>query len=202
MQSEKHRNLWQKDWKSEVRLMARRGTTKFKSNKQEKSVSKELNGRTVVGSGSRWFADSDVKTDKFLVECKTTAKNYFSVTTELWEKIEREATKDHMRIPLMVIDLNNDSVHESERYVVFKYSTFGRLPCQCAGTLTLEGIENAPKSYRITSGYLDNLDDAFGYKVFGKLFDIASTKKRASAHILFYMRMDDFKKFYKKELEE
>ena len=181
--------------------MARRGTTKFKSNKQEKSVSKELNGRTVVGSGSRWFADSDVKTDKFLVECKTTAKNYFSVTTELWEKIEREATKDHMRIPLMVIDLNNDSVHESERYVVFKYNTFGIFPYPYAGKLTLEG-KNAPKSYRITSGYLDNLDDAFGDKVFGKLFDIASTKKSASAHTLFYMRMDDFKEFYKKELEE
>ena len=181
--------------------MARRGTTKFKSNKQEKSVSKELNGRTVVGSGSRWFADSDVKTDKFLVECKTTAKNYFSVTTELWEKIEREATKDHMRIPLMVIDLNNDSVHESERYVVFMYSTFGRLPCRYAGTLTLEGKENAPKSYTITSGYLKNLDFAFGDKVYGRLFYIASTRN-ACPHTLFYMRMDDFKEFYKKELEE
>ena len=183
--------------------MARRGTTKFKSNKQEKSVSKELNGRTVVGSGSRWFADSDVKTDKFLVECKTTAKNYFSVTTELWEKIEREATKDHMRIPLMVIDLNNDSVHESERYVVFKYNTFGRLPCPYAGKLTLEGNKYAPKSHRITSGYLEILDDAFEDKVYGELFYIASTRNSSVCpHILFYMRMDDFKEFYEKELEE
>ena len=201
MQSEKHRNLWQKDWKSEVRLMARKGTTKFKSNKQEKSVSKELNGRTVVGSGSRWFADSDVKTDKFLVECKTTAKNYFSVTTELWEKIEREALKDHMRIPLMVIDLNNDSVHESDRYVVFKYDTFGRLPYLYSGTLTPKGNKYTPKSYRITSGYLKNLDFAFGDKVYGKLFYIASTRN-VCPHMLFYMRMDDFKEFYEKELEE
>lgn len=182
--------------------MARRGTTKFKSNKQEKSVSKELNGRTVVGSGSRWFADSDVKTDKFLVECKTTAKNYFSITTELWEKIEKEATKDHMRIPLMVIDLNNDSIHESDRYVVFEYRTFGRLPYLYSGKPTLKGNKYAPKSYRITSGYLKNLDFAFCDKVYGKLFYIASTRNSVCPHTLFYMRMDDFKEFYKKELEE
>lgn len=181
--------------------MARKGTTKFKSNKQEKSVSKELNGRTVVGSGSRWFADSDVKTDKFLVECKTTAKNYFSITTQLWEKIEKEATKDHMRIPLMVIDLNNDSMHESERYVVFYYKSFNELPqpYEC-------GYENCdedvPKSYRLSSGYLEELESVFEEKVYGKMFKIKSTKCGKSSHMLFYMRMDDFKQFYEKELEE
>ena len=59
-----------------------------KSQLQEKSVAKEFNAKTVIASGSLWFANSDVRSDKFLIECKTTDKDYYSLTAKVWEKIE------------------------------------------------------------------------------------------------------------------
>ena len=85
--------------------MAKKGTTKYKSNLQEKSVAKQFGGKQVIASGALWFAHSDVRNDKFLIECKTTEKDYYSLTAKVWEKIEQEAIRDHLRIPLMVIDL-------------------------------------------------------------------------------------------------
>lgn len=181
--------------------MAKKGTTKFKSNKQEKSVSKELNGKTVVGSGARWFADSDVKTDKFLVECKTTSKNYFAVTTKLWEKIAKEAVKDHWRIPLMVIDLNDDSVHEVERYVVFSSQTFDLYPQPYDCTFNGVDGEDA-KSFRVTAGLLDKLSEENEMQIFGRLFNIKSTMPNKVRHNLYVTTMDIFKEFYKNEFEE
>lgn len=99
--------------------MAKKGTTKYHSNIQEKDVAKQFNGRTVIGSGSLWYADSDVRNDKYLIECKTTAKDHFVVKTDIWEKIRNEAIKDQLRIPLLVVDLYNE-----ERYVVFNPKDF------------------------------------------------------------------------------
>ena len=74
-------------------------TVKRRSQKQEKSVAKDFNARTVVASGAKWGAKGDVRNDKFLIECKTTEKDYYSLTANVWEKIEREAITDHMRTP-------------------------------------------------------------------------------------------------------
>lgn len=86
------------------------------SKKQEIGVAKDLNAKTVVASGAMWNAKSDVRNDLFLIECKTTGKDYYVVTSKVWEKICREAVRDHFREPLLVIDLKDS---DKERYVVF-----------------------------------------------------------------------------------
>ena len=80
--------------------MAVRGTTKYHSNKQEKRVADELGGKTVIGSGSLWGAKGDVRTEDYLIECKTTKKTSYPLSADTWLKIEREATRDGLRIPV------------------------------------------------------------------------------------------------------
>ena len=54
--------------------MAKKGTTRYFSNKQETTVANTLNGNKVSGSGSPRFCAGDVLTNDFLIECKTTTK--------------------------------------------------------------------------------------------------------------------------------
>ena len=75
------------------------------SQKQEKKVAEELNANTVVASGAKWGSKGDVRSDRYLVECKMTQKPFYSLTKSTWEKIQKEATKDGLRIPMMCIDV-------------------------------------------------------------------------------------------------
>ena len=49
----------------------------------------------------------DVRTDDFLIECKTTANNYYILSRNTWEKIENEALKDGIRVPILQVQLEN-----------------------------------------------------------------------------------------------
>lgn len=93
---------------------------KKKSQLQEKRVAKDLNAKTVVASGALWSAKADVRSDEFLVECKTTEKPFYSLTLKVWEKIEKEAIKDGLRIPVMCVDTNNGN----NRFAVFLEKDF------------------------------------------------------------------------------
>ena len=88
---------------------------KKKSQLQEKSVAKDLNARTVVASGALWGSKGDVRHDNLLVECKTTDKDFYSVSLTTWNKIEREAVKDGLRLPVMCVDIKGGK----ERYAVY-----------------------------------------------------------------------------------
>lgn len=77
------------------------------SQKQEKSVAEEFNAKTVVASGAKWGSKGDVRNDKYLIECKITQKPFYSLTKSTWEKIEKEAIKDGLRIPMMCVDVDN-----------------------------------------------------------------------------------------------
>ena len=81
--------------------------TKKKSQSQEKRVAKEIGGKTTIASGAFWSSKADVRSKLFLVECKTTEKDFYSLTYNVWNKVYNEAIKDGMRIPIMCIDLNN-----------------------------------------------------------------------------------------------
>lgn len=94
-------------------------TVKKRSQIQEKSVAKNMNAKVVVASGSLWGMKGDVRNDNFLIECKTTEKDYYSLTAKVWEKIESEALRDELRIPLMVVDLE-----DRDRVVVFRPQDF------------------------------------------------------------------------------
>lgn len=84
------------------------------SKRQESKVAKELSGKVTPASGALWGAKADVRNDTFLVECKTTEKDFYSLTFNTWDKIYREAIKDSLRIPVMCIDLQNGK----QRYAV------------------------------------------------------------------------------------
>lgn len=98
---------------------------KKKSQLQEKSVAKDLDAKTVIASGALWGSKGDVRHDEFLVECKTTEKPYYSLTMKVWEKIEKEAIKDGLRIPLMCIDVNDGK----DRFAVFLEKDFKHYKC-------------------------------------------------------------------------
>lgn len=94
-------------------------TVKKRSQLQELSVANSLNGKTVVASGAMWNAKGDVRNDEFLVECKTTKNYHYTLRSTTWEKIQFEARKDRMRIPLLIVDLE-----DSDRYVIFNPRDF------------------------------------------------------------------------------
>lgn len=155
-------------------------TVKKRSQLQEKQVAKQFDAKTVVASGALWGAKGDVRSDKFLIECKTTEKDYYSLTASVWEKIEREATKDHLRIPLMVIDLE-----DRDRVVVFRPKDFDTsIDTRC--TLT-----QVPKSVRVKASML-------GYNDLGDYTSMVVShicgKKK---NVLCFMLQKDFEETYK-----
>lgn len=77
------------------------------SQKQERAVAEEFSAKTVVASGAKWGSKGDVRNDKYLIECKITQKPFYSLTKTTWEKIEKEAIKDGLRIPMMCVDVDN-----------------------------------------------------------------------------------------------
>ena len=166
-------------------------TVKKRSQKQEKSVAKDFNARVTVASGALWGMKADVRNDKFLIECKTTEKDYYSLTAKVWEKIEREAIKDHGRIPLMIIDLE-----DRDRLVVFKPKDFETElpnPYDC----TAKSLEEKDlKSYRVSLKELIEAEECIGEYIYGKLFLICGEKR----NMLFFMRIKDFEETFKEEL--
>ncbi len=85
--------------------MASKNTTKYLSNKQEKQVAKDIGGKTVIASGSLWGMKGDSRSDTILVECKTTKRDSYRLTTDTWEKINSEAINDGLRLPVMCIEI-------------------------------------------------------------------------------------------------
>lgn len=156
------------------------------SQKQEKSVAKDLNARTVVASGALWGAKADVRNSQFLVECKTTEKYYYTITAKVWEKICKEANRDGMRDPLLVIDLHNN---HKERYVCFPFNII---------PFDLDGSTNTPLWLR---GNLVSVSaNAKQFRFFGvakhhatMVTFYSSDKKRYNTIVL--MRFKDFERF-------
>lgn len=118
---------------------------KKKSQKQEKSVAKDLNARTVVASGALWGSKGDVRHDNLLVECKTTDKSFYSLTMQVWEKIEKEAIRDGLRIPVMCIDLNGGK----DRYAVFRDKDFLHYRSYYDITAPTDCVWSDKKSFRV-----------------------------------------------------
>lgn len=132
--------------------MAKRNTTKYMSNKQEKRVAKSLNAKVTVASGALSFQKADVRSDLFLVECKTTEKSYYPLTRKTWDRISIQAIRDGIRMPLMCIDL------EDGKYsiAVINYMDFIGLDldlkAQYLGNPLPDLIEN--DSFRVSSAFI------------------------------------------------
>lgn len=79
-------------------------STRYYSNKQEKTLAKKLQGKTTCNSGAK-FGQNDVLTSYAEFECKTTAKNSFTVHYEDWEKLCKKCSPE--KIPAMQFELQS-----------------------------------------------------------------------------------------------
>lgn len=119
-----------------------------KSQKQEKQVAKEVEGKTTIASGALYFQKADVRNDVYLIECKTTSKFYYSLTLATWEKINKEAIKDGLRVPVMCIDLEDGK----NRMAVFSEPDFVFKDCYYLfAEVEQEEVFTSAKSCRVTS---------------------------------------------------
>lgn len=159
-------------------------TVKRRSQKQEKSVAKKFNARLTAASGALWGMKGDVRSDKYLIECKTTEKDYYILTAKVWEKIQEEAIQDHMRTPLMVIDLK-----DKDRYVVFRPKDFNK-----SMVSPLLSSVQVNKSIRITSTMVGEMST--GDYIHSQQF-ILSGKQN---NVLCVMMYKDFEEEFKEEL--
>lgn len=128
-------------------------TVKKKSSLQEKRTARDFKGRTQLASGALWGMKGDVRTgeartssfnnDDFLIENKYTDKNFYSLTTTTWNKIQKEAIRDNMRKGIMQIDIKDTSL------VVLDYNDY--LEIFEGYDIELKEINNISKSIRIYS---------------------------------------------------
>jgi len=72
--------------------------------KKENKDQKTFSGRKQKGSGNKWYAPGDIKTDIFLIESKQTEKKSFGVSLKLWDKIYEEALFSH-RLPMLSLGI-------------------------------------------------------------------------------------------------
>lgn len=72
------------------------------------------------GSGNGWIRKADVRTLDYLIECKTTTKNSYSIKKETWEILNKQAIIDD-RIPVMIIDINGKTlmIADPEDFMVY-----------------------------------------------------------------------------------
>lgn len=105
--------------------MAKRGTTRAYSDKQETYVSNLLGGRKVAGSGSPHFCGGDVIAGDWLIECKTSMKpkESFSIKKEWIEKNERERMDLQIPYSALVFQFEENGTN----YFVLDEKTFKRM---------------------------------------------------------------------------
>lgn len=95
--------------------------TRFYSNRQEKAVAKKLGGRQVANSGATAFSKGDVRTDEWLIECKTvtTEKQSFSIKKAWLSKNREEAFAMKKSYNALCFDFG-----DADRYYVVDERTF------------------------------------------------------------------------------
>lgn len=86
-------------------------SNKHRSKFSEKRAAQVFRGRLQPASGAinQFNLKADVKSDRFLVDDKTTIHASYSVTTKLWKKLHREAWMNRRR-PAMRIEFADGTV--------------------------------------------------------------------------------------------
>lgn len=91
---------------------------------QERTVALDLGGKRQPGSGSAWYAKGDVKTPKYLVECKQTEKESYSLKLSILRKIEEESCRAGKEALLQVTFIEPG---RQSQYMVVPYHLFLQL---------------------------------------------------------------------------
>lgn len=87
--------------------------TRFYSSKQEKQVAKAIGGKQTANSGATAFSKGDVRTDLFLLECKTCVKSQksFTVQKDWFTKNKEEAFAMGKPFSAVVFDFGDGEQH-------------------------------------------------------------------------------------------
>lgn len=96
--------------------------TRFYSDKQEKAVAKAVGGKQTSNSGATPFSKGDVRTDNWLIECKTatSTKASFSIKREWLDKNREEAFAMRKDYNALCFDFGDNG----NRYYVIDEKTF------------------------------------------------------------------------------
>lgn len=99
--------------------------TRFYSDRQEKEVARVVDGKQTANSGATPFSKGDVRTENWLLECKTCCKEQasFSIKKEWLLKNEEEAFAMNKRHNALVFDFGDND----KRYYVVDEKTFVKL---------------------------------------------------------------------------
>ena len=83
--------------------------TRFYSKRQENSVAKAVGGKRTANSGATKFSKGDVRTDLFLLECKTCTepRKSFTLHQEWFDKNEEEAFAMNKPYSAIVFDFGD-----------------------------------------------------------------------------------------------
>ena len=77
--------------------------------KKERRDTKLFSAKNMPRSGGFWNMKGDSKSDKYLIENKTTDKESFIISTKIWNKINREALLSQ-RIPIISLEMGKDKL--------------------------------------------------------------------------------------------
>lgn len=116
----------QSTWEHKYRLikseLIMNHPTRFYSARQENKVAKAVGGKRTANSGATTFSKGDVRTEQWLIECKTCEKEQksFSIKREWLEKNRDEAFAMNKSYNALAFDFGNNS----KRYYVVDERTF------------------------------------------------------------------------------
>ena len=98
------------------------------SQKQEKHAAEDVGGKVQAGSGNvRLGGGGDVRKQGTLrIECKYTEKSHFDLKLSELRKIQRQALRGGLEIPVMQLEFVSDSV--SGKYAILPALSNGALP--------------------------------------------------------------------------
>lgn len=87
--------------------------TRWYSNRQEKTIAKQIQGKQVANSGATAFNKGDVTTDLFLIEAKTctTERKTFTLHKEWFKKNEEEAFAMGKPYNAVAVDFGDGEQH-------------------------------------------------------------------------------------------
>lgn len=99
--------------------------TRFYSKNQENTVAKAVGGKRTANSGATPFSKGDIRTDKFLLECKTcvTEKKSFAIKKEWIDKNKEEAFAMNKPYSAIVFNFGPDT----ENHYIINEKLFKRL---------------------------------------------------------------------------
>lgn len=102
-------------------------STRKYSNKQEKTVAKATGGRKTLNSGATAFDKGDVKTENFLIECKTamTEKQSMSIKKDWIDKLKEECFASNK--PNWAVAFNFGGFNNKENFYIISEQLFNKL---------------------------------------------------------------------------